>query len=306
MSRVVVVRHEGAISGEPLPTGSYMNMLKEALTVLTGETENLASVRKLLPRGAVGMKTNCLTGKLNSTPVALVNALSGILEDAGWNANDIVVWERTNRELQKAGFKLNASSFGRRCLGTDANGVGYSTRFYSAGESSSLVSRILEKVVTVNINMPVLKDHSIAGLSGGLKNMFGAINNPNKYHDNNCDPHAAEVSMMSPIRSRNRLTVMDAVQVQFQNGPGYDQRFLVRYGGVILSDDPVAADRIGLEIVERLRNKGGLPNLAEAGRPATYLRTAEKLGLGVATMSDIDLKVLVVDNKGRARPGELL
>ncbi len=306
MSRVVVVKHEGAISGEPLPVGVYMNMLKEALTVLTGETEESSALRKLLPRGAVGMKTNCLTGKLNSTPIALVDALSGILEDAGWDANNIVVWERTNRELQKAGFKLNASSFGRRCLGTDANGVGYSARFYSAGESSSLVSRILEEVVAGNINMPVLKDHSIAGLSGSLKNMFGAINNPNKYHDNNCDPHAAEVSMMDPIRSKNRLTVIDAVQVQFHNGPGYDQRFLVRYGGVILSDDPVAADRVGLEVVERLRNKGGLPNLVEAGRAATYLRTAEKLGLGVATMSNIDLKVLVVDNKGRARPGELL
>ncbi|MCK4460946.1 MAG: DUF362 domain-containing protein [candidate division Zixibacteria bacterium] len=283
-----------------------MKMLKEALTVLTGETEDSAALRKLLPRGAVGMKTNCLTGKLNSTPVALVEALSGILEDAGWDANNIVVWERTNRELQKAGFKLNASSFGRRCLGTDANGVGYSARFYSAGESSSLVSRILEKVVAGNINMPVLKDHSIAGLSGGLKNMFGAINNPNKFHDNNGDPHVAEVSMMSPIRLKSRLTVMDAVQVQYHNGPGYDQRFLVRYGAVILSDDPVAADQVGLEIVEWLRNKGGLPNLAEAGRPATYLQTAEKLGLGVATMSDIDLKVLVVDDKGRVRPGELL
>ena len=112
--------------------------------------------------------------------------------------------------------------------------------------------------------------------------------------------------MMDPIRSKNRLTIIDAIRVQYHNGPGFDKRYLVRYGGVILSDDPVAADRVGLEIVERLRNKGGLPNLAEVERAATYLQTAEKLGLGVATMPDIDLKVLVVDDKGKAQPGELL
>jgi uncharacterized protein (DUF362 family) len=305
MSRVVVVKHESAMGGESLSPEGYTAVLTQGLRLLTDETTDAASVRILLPRGVVGMKTNCLTGKLNSTPVALVEALAGIFEGAGWESNDIVVWERTNGELAKAGFKLNASSFGRRCIGTDATTVGYSRKFYEAGESSSLVSRILEETVTTNVNLPVLKDHSIAGLSGGLKNMFGAINNPNKFHNNNCDPHVAEVSMMDPIRTKNRLTIMDAMRVQYHNGPGFDRRYLVPYGGLILSDDPVAADRVGLEVVQHLRHQNNLPTLGDAGRPAEYLQTAAKLGLGVAELSAIDLKVLVIDRKGHRRAGEL-
>jgi uncharacterized protein (DUF362 family) len=251
------------------------------------------------------MKTNCLTGKLNSTPVPLVEALADILESAGWEANDIVVWERTSRELEKAGFELNASNFGRRCIGTDANGVGYGREFHSAGESSSLISRILEKTVRSNINLPVLKDHSIAGLSGGLKNMFGAINNPNKFHDNNCDPHVADVSMMDPIRTKNRLTIIDAVRVQYHNGPGYDPAFMAVYGGIIFSDDPVAVDRIGLEIVEQFRHEAGMPTVEKAKRPAKYLQTAQAHGLGTADLSAIDLKVLIVNDKGRSQEGKL-
>jgi uncharacterized protein (DUF362 family) len=252
------------------------------------------------------MKVNCLIGERNSTPPALVEALCNVLEGAGWKPNDLVVWERTNHELQRAGFKLSTGGFGRRCLGTDTNGLGYGDEFHTVGKSSSLVSRILEEVVDANINLPVLKDHSIAGLSGGLKNMFGAINNPNKFHGNNCDPHVAEVSMMEPIRTKNRLMIMDAVQVQYHNGPGYDGRYLARYGGVILSDDPVASDRVGLEIVARLRQGNSLPTLEKAGRPSKYLQTAAGLGLGVAELSAIDIKVLVVDEQGRARPGELM
>lgn len=291
--------------GVRLSSDQYAHLLQLGLGALTSESSGESAIRKLLPNGPIGMKTNCLTGKFNSTPVPLVDALAGILESAGWQSNDIVVWERTSHELQKAGFELNASSFGRRCLGTDANGVGYGREFQSVGESSSLISRILEETVSSNINLPVLKDHSIAGLSGGMKNMFGAINNPNKFHNNNCDPHVADVSMMDPIRSKNRLTIINATRVQYHNGPGYDPAQVAVYGGIILSDDPVAVDRIGLEIVEQYRREAGLPSLEKANRPAKYLQAAQKHGLGEADLSAIELKVLVVNDRGRARGGKL-
>lgn len=290
---------------ERLSSDQYAHLLQLGLGALASESSGESAVRKLLPSGAVGMKTNCLTGKFNSTPVPLVEAMADILENAGWRANDIVVWERTSRELEKAGFELNASSFGRRCFGTDTNGVGYGREFHSAGESSSLITRILEKTVGSNINLPVLKDHSIAGLSGGLKNMFGAINNPNKFHNNNCDPHVADVSMMDPIRSKNRLTIIDATRVQYNNGPGYDPAHFAEYGGIVLSDDPVAVDRIGLEIVEQYRREAGLPSLEKASRPAKYLQTAQAQGLGQADFAAIELRVLIVNDKGGTQEGKL-
>ncbi len=305
MSRVVVVKHASGKSGERLNADQYRQLLMIGFSRLFGGKSLVDKIRNLLPEGAVGLKTNCLTGKFNSTPVPLIDALTGILEEAGWGSNDIVIWERTSRELKAAGFKLNASGFGRRCFGTDANNIGYGRRFHTFGDSSSLISNILEQAVAGNINLPVLKDHSIAGLSGGMKNMFGAINNPNKFHGNCCDPHVAEVSMMEPIRIKNRLTIMDATRVQYHNGPGYDPACIEGYGSIMISTDPVAVDAVGYAVIERLRKQKELPSLEQAKRPARYLRTAQELGLGTADMKSIDLQVITVDDKGRSKPGDL-
>ena len=163
-------------------------MLQAGLRIITGNPDRLRSLGTLIPRGPVGIKINCLARRNKSAPGALVQAAGDLLVESGRQENDIVVWERTNRELQAAGFKLNASSFGRRCLGTDTDGIGYGDRLFVSGEVGSLVSRVLTDLVKSNINMPALKDHSLAGMSGALKNMYGAIHNPNKYHDNNCSP----------------------------------------------------------------------------------------------------------------------
>jgi hypothetical protein len=116
----------------------------------------------------------------------------------------------------------------------------------------------------------------------------------------------ADVSRLPTIRKRHKLTVMDAVRVQYHLGPGFNASYLHYYGGLIMATDPVAADAVGLAVVEHLRAANGLPSLAESGRPARYLQTAEEQGLGTADLSRLDLLVLRVDESGRLAPGELL
>ncbi len=306
MSSVCVVKYLGESKGQPLSSDKYQQLLEIGLKTLTGNSNLTEAVRQYFPAGVVGMKVNCLTRNLNSTPVPLTDGLAKILTNAGTDNNNIVIWERTNRELEQAGFDLNASSFGQRCLGTDTNGIGYSADFYASGEVNSLVSRVMTDLVDFNINLPILKDHSIAGLSAGLKNMYGAINNPNKFHDNNCDPFAADISNLEPIKSKNRLAIIDAIRVQYNGGPGYDSRYLDFYNGLIISDDPVAADTIGLEILEHLRKENKLPTLTQTEREVKYLKSAEQLGLGIASREKIDLKVIAVDNTGQQSEVELL
>ena len=306
MSKVVLVRRSGAESGGEFTRDHYRALLEVALPRLSGVDDVSATVKRLFPGGRIGMKVNCLTRRHTCTPVALTEAFSDILEDAGFDSNDLVVWERTSRELQQAGYTLNASSFGRRCLGTDSGSVGYGRVFHSYGDVSSLISRILTDTVDHNVSLPVLKDHSLAGLSGSLKNMYGAIHNPNKYHDNNCDPFVAHVASLKPIREKHRLTIMDAVKVQYDQGPGYSSDYLADYHGLIVSEDPVAADRVGLEVLEHFRRMRGLPSLEQAGRPARYLTSAREAGLGVAELEQIDLSVYIVDEAGQVRPGRLL
>ena len=285
----------------------YRLIIRAGLKHLTGEASVYQAVKKIIPNGIIGMKTNCLTGRLFSTPPELIDALTDLLTTNNHiKENQLVIWERTNRELKEAGYELNASSFGRRCLGTDTNGLGYASDFESYGEVSTRLSRIMTDMVDVNINLPVLKDHSLAGLSGGLKNMFGAICNPNKFHDNHCSPYAAHVSALDTIKRKNRLTIIDAARVQYNGGPGFMGEYLVDFGGIIMSTDPVSVDRIGLEILERLRSKNNLPSLEQAGREVKYLQIGEDIGLGTADMNNIELTVIDVDHNGTSHTGELL
>ncbi|UCD94781.1 MAG: DUF362 domain-containing protein, partial [Candidatus Zixiibacteriota bacterium] len=139
----------------------------------------------------------------------------------------------------------------------------------------------------------------------GMKNMYGAINNPNKYHAPNCDPFVAHVSKLEPIRRKNRLTIIDAVKVQYNAGPGYDSRYITYYNGLIMGEDPVATDRVGLEILEHYRKANGLPSLEKAGRPVKYLKSAEIAGLGIADINRIYIDVILVSKDGRAAKGDL-
>ncbi|HDT14537.1 MAG TPA: DUF362 domain-containing protein, partial [Candidatus Aminicenantes bacterium] len=137
-------------------------------------------------------------------------------------------------------------------------------------------------------SLAILKDHGLAGVTAGLKNYFGSIHNPNKYHEGRCDPFVAEVFDAPPVRSKHRLTILDALTVQFHRGPSFHARWADKYGGLVFSRDPVAADAVGWSIIERLRAAAGLPDLEGERRAPSYLRTAERMGLGRADPASIE------------------
>ena len=58
--------------------------------------------------------------------------------------------------------------------------------------------------------------------------------------------------------------------------------------------------------METLARINGQPTLERAGRPVKYLASAEKLGLGVADIKKIDLRVIIIDKNGRESAGELV
>ncbi len=94
-------------------------------------------------------------------------------------------------------------------MGNDV--LGYETATLPVyGSAGSLLSKTLTQLCDAVINLPVLKDHGIVGVTMALKNMFGAIHNPNKYHPNAGDPYVADVNMLPAIRQKVRLTICDA------------------------------------------------------------------------------------------------
>jgi len=294
-SKVVLVRSLSLNGDGSRQVDLLSTMLSRGLAELYGLKPDAAWKHLVESTGVLGLKTNCVAGKNLSTSTGLTKALTENLIAAGKRAEDIIIWERSNRELENAGFKLNFARNGIRCFGTDTRDVGYGSEFHVLGKVGSLVTRIVEDECDNLINMPILKDHSLAGVSGAMKNNYGAVHNPNKYHDNNCDPYVAEVNALPVIKDKSVLVVADLTRIQNNGGPGYRRKYIVNYGGVLMASDPVAADRIGESILNEYRAKNQLKTLSETGRDPKWLATAEKMGLGNANIENIELISIRVD-----------
>ncbi len=289
-SKVVLVRNQSLFSNGRPDLAALSTMLSRAMALLYHISDGRDAWSTLAQStGRIGIKPNCQAGRNMSTTPELAMAVVQQLTSAGKKDDDIVIWEMNNRQLKAAGYELNAGFNGLKCYGTDSRDVGYGRQFHVKGKVASLVSRIVESNCDHLINLPILKDHSLAGVSGAMKNYYGVVHNPNKYHDNNCDPYVAEVNALPIIRDKDVLTVMDMTRLQYQGGPGYRGEYAVKYAGIMVATDPVAIDAVGQRIIDDFRTRNKLPTLAESGRPPKWLKTAEQLGLGNADMNNIEL-----------------
>lgn len=145
---------------------------------------------------------------------------------------------------------------------------------------------------TAVISLSLIKDHSICGYTGGLKNMtHGSIVNPHDHHRRQADPQIAVLYAHPILRSRMRLHITDGFKLIYDEGPlDKNPRRRILHGAVHAATDPVALDTIGAELVEQARAAHGLPSLARVGRAPTYLKSAAQLGLGVAGRDAITLR----------------
>jgi uncharacterized protein (DUF362 family) len=289
-SRVVIVRSANAwtAAGEPDPAVAG-RMIERGFVLLGGGGTAAATAASLFrPDDRIGIKINTIGGRAISTRPEVSLALAGWLAKSGVPEKNLFIWDRTTRELREAGYAPAAGRSGVRIFGTDTDGVGYGADLVSHLNVGSLFSKILTELTTASVSLAILKDHGLAGVTGGLKNYFGAIHNPNKYHDSRCDPYVAEVFDAPPVKSKHRLTILDALVVQFHKGPSYHPRWAGKYGGLVFSLDPVAADAAGWALIERLRGGAGLPSLEAEGRAPAYLKTAERMGLGRADPAAIE------------------
>jgi uncharacterized protein (DUF362 family) len=258
--------------------------LGAAVARAAGEKTPVDAMKKLVkPTDVVALKVNCIAGKGLSPQPRLVQQLAEWLIAAGVPARQVVIWDRTSRELKSAGF---AETGGVRVVGTDD---AYEDAPREWGAGGSCFAKLLVNEVTALINVGVLKDHGLAGVSHGMKNWYGAIHNPNKYHDEGCNPYIPDLAASSVITSRLKLTVVDGTIGQCNAGPGRSPKWAWPYGGALVSTDPVAIDALGWREIEAQRKVMGLKSLAEEGRPPRYIAAAAKKGLGVADLDRVEV-----------------
>ncbi|MBI5480226.1 MAG: DUF362 domain-containing protein [Deltaproteobacteria bacterium] len=292
--RVVVVKAKRTLtSGYDADRGALRTMLAAGLTALTGAPDAGAALRRFFKQGeTVGLKVNGLAGRQAATHFELVDEVAALLRGIDVAGEHQVAFDRLSADLVAAGFTPNDRGDAYRCQGNDA--LGYEEEPALMPSSASRLCRVLTERITGVLNLPVLKQHMLSGVTGALKNQFGCIDNPNKMHLERCDPYIAEVNAIPQIRSKQRLIVMDALRPVVDLGPSYQPGMAEAAHALLLGVDPVAIDTVGLELLEALRKRRGLPPLAGGQLDPIHLQTAARMGLGVAERARIEVVTVEV------------
>ncbi len=107
---------------------------------------------------------------------------------------------------------------------------------------------------TALIALPALKAHWLTGIGTVLKLYILYSGKPSNYHDEK-SAKLGEIWNLDFIKGKTRLVIVDALRPLCDKGPQPDPRYLWNYGGIIASTDPVAAEYVGLRIIQARRDE---------------------------------------------------
>jgi uncharacterized protein (DUF362 family) len=184
----------------------------------------------------------------NTSP-ALVAAVVRHCKNAGARRVLIVdhsldYWERS---AKNSGILAAASAEGAVHAPAEKEGYYHRVNFNGRRLKSALVHEaLLESDVFINI--PVLKHHGGAGLTGSMKNLMGCVWNRQVYHSSGLQTCIADFLHAK----KPDLNIVDAYRVITRNGPrGGNLADVAQLGSLIMSDDIVAADTAASLLVGR-------------------------------------------------------
>jgi len=292
-SRVVAARKEGLLQPSTgIDLDGLGKLLDEAMRALSDKKDPIDAWRALFsPGDHVAIKVNALGGRMLSPHPELAYLIADRLARAGVSPTRIAIWDRSERELVKAGYEPARFKDKAVLTATDSRGIGYEAEPEISGSIGSCFSRIVSHGCTALINLGVLKDHDLSGVSVAMKNLFGVIHNPNKYHfDVHKDPYLPDLCLHPYIKNKLRLNICDGIRAQYDGGPSYSPKGAWEYGGLLISTDPVALDSVGARIIDQKRIEQKLPSLRDKGREPVYLQLAEAKKAGIADPARIEIQ----------------
>ncbi|MBN9160956.1 MAG: DUF362 domain-containing protein [Myxococcales bacterium] len=271
-------------------------MLTKALTELTGKPDLVTAVQQFVHKDdIVVVKVNGIAQSQMATGKELVLPFVEAMIEGGIKPENITLLEqyagffnatRITAQNVPAGVKIASHANGNATMDErHIPGTGTKTKF---------VRWLTE--ATAAINFALIKDHSICGYTGALKNMtHGCTINPHDFHVHHASPQIALLYAQDVIKSRVRLCIADGFKVMANGGPLYKRpEFVKPHDAVYVSTDPVAIDTVGWDVVEKYRADFKLKTLTEEGREPAYIKAAADLGLGVHDREKIVLKELTV------------
>jgi len=272
-SRVVVVTHKKVlVEGWQADPKVMQAMIDEGMKRLTGEKTALAAWKKIVkPDDLVSMKPNPVGGVNLKTHQEVSDACVNGARLAGAKEDRVIVWNKSQ--------------------GVPEAYKGWSDAYEFPNGKKTRIGNILDKHTTCFINLPVVKAHWGKGYTCTLKNHFGTNDNPSELHDweSATAPmweNVAYLNNIPAIKRCTKLVIADATRPLYSDGPGDKPAYRWDYYALILGKDPVAVDRIGLDILDDKRKAEGMSPLTW-GRQS--LEKAAEIGVGNYDLSKIDL-----------------
>ncbi len=211
----------------------------------------------------------------------------------------IVAAERANRNVDNSGY--DPATY----LEAD---------FFGEDDTRSNMMRLVSERLTKIINIPNVKDHGAAGVTGCLKNVaYGSFSNVARTHQRGKSYTSSMVGTLAsiePLRSRTVLQIMDGLRGVWHGGPfARTTRYVFYPRRILFGTDPVAIDRLLLDIIDEKRRAEGAisiwdrspaslktddtrardadPNVNIIIREPGHVEYASTLGLGVYDRSKI-------------------
>ena len=282
-SRVVIVTNQALLADEKIDQKVAERMLGQAVAKLVGARTSAQAWKSLFkPADVVGIKVNCLFGKGASTHPEIAYAVAEGLKMAGVKPENIIIWDRSTGDLAKSGYVPNSGA-GVQVLADDGK-WGDVVKFRSF---NARLSKIITDRITAIVNVPIPKTHDVAGITCALKNHYGSFDNPGAGHGDGCNPWLADVNALPQIKNKTRLVVVDAARGQCDAGPGFNRSAQFDYYSLIVSKDPLATDRICLDIINEYRRRAGKREMPVES--LKWFASAELAGVGTCDPAKIEV-----------------
>lgn len=295
--RIVRVESDKVWQGERRNPQVIATMIDRGLVELTGKATAQEAWKSLFsPFRHVGLKINLLGRPHIYTACEVSAAVTAALILAGLKGEDLIVWDRPESHFSQTAYKLGIGKHGETIQAGGCYSFCYkdSRSYVESSKCGDLPVDLIPLTRTeATVNLPVLKHHSLSGVTGALKNIaFGCYHTTPQAHDDHCDPFIAEACQSFTAVNPVPLIVLDATEGCFDNGPvPNNSRFLWRENAVYLATDPVALDRVCCLKIAAKRQAMGLPDVTAM---AKHIVTAAAKGLGVADPDRIELVTLRV------------
>ena len=331
--RVVAVKSDKSVDTSTGAANDEVvrEMMAQGMRTLTGAGTTPEAWRRFFtPADVVGIKVNCGGYPHCISAYEIVGETVRQLMGIGVPVSQIYVYERFQNQLTEVnyaprlpqGLEIVAAERANRY--TDNSGYDPETyleaNLFGEEDTRSNMMRLVSKRLTKIINIPNMKDHGATGVTGCLKNIaYGSFSNVARTHQRGKSHTYSVVGTLAsiePLRSRTVLQIMDGLRGVWHAGPfARTTKYVFYPRQIMFGTDPVAIDRLLLDIIEHKRREQGArsiwdrspsslkddtrardadPNVNILIREPGHVEFASSLGLGVHDLAKIKVQDVTV------------